>query len=378
MKIVTVVGARPQFIKAAILSDCLRQRNVREVVIHTGQHYDDNMSTVFFRELGIREPDYNLDVGSGSHGMQTARMLEGIENALLAELPDWVLIYGDTNSTLAAALAASKLNIPIAHVEAGMRSFDSEPEEINRVVADCLSSLLFAPCENARRNLLREGVRPASIFVTGDIMADASLLYADRAERRSKILQALNLPNREYILATVHRATNTADNGRLPMIVAALMDLAETIPVVLPLHPRTRQSLAWQQLLEQMEKALRVIAPVGYLDMIMLEKHARLVVTDSGGVQKESFYYGVPCVTLRERTEWTELVELGWNRLVAPFGREEIVRAARTSLQTRPTHPGTPYGRGSSGKQMADLLLVADRLIDTELDRFAAISPTQQ
>jgi UDP-GlcNAc3NAcA epimerase len=378
MKIVTVVGARPQFIKAAVLSDCLRRNTFHEVVVHTGQHYDDNMSAVFFHELGIPEPHYRLDVGSGPHGAQTARMLEGIESVLLKEAPDWVLIYGDTNSTLAGALAASKLKIPIAHVEAGMRAFDSEPEEINRVIADHLSNLLFAPCDSARSNLLREGIPSERIHITGDIMADAAVIYGEKAQKCSAILEKLGLRDKEYVLATVHREQNTSQAGRLTIILGALIDLAKSLPVVLPLHPRTRLSLARGQLLHRAEADLNLIPPVGYLDMIMLEKHARVIATDSGGVQKESFYYGVPCVTLRECTEWTELVDLGWNRLVSPLNRKEIVRTVMKSLHNQPKPAPTPYGDGFTSKKITKLLLATDLHTSIQTELLTAMHPAQQ
>lgn len=329
MKLLAVVGARPQFIKAAAVSRALRATpGVREVLVHTGQHYDDNMSRVFFEELEIPEPGYHLGVGSGTHGAQTGRMLEAIEQVLLEERPDWVLVYGDTNSTLAGALAAVKLHIPVAHVEAGLRSFNRRmPEEINRVLTDHASDLLFAPTETAVRNLRREGIPGERIHLVGDVMYDAALYYGAKAKRVSRILDRLGLEPKGYVLATVHRAENTDDPARLHAIMGGLVEVAREIPVVLPLHPRTRVALEREGMLGEVQVYLRLIPPVGYLDMVMLEQNARLIATDSGGVQKEAFFYRVPCVTMRDETEWVELVESGWNRLAPPKNAAAISKA---------------------------------------------------
>lgn len=361
MKIVTIVGARPQFIKAAAVSRSLRPiGDVREILVHTGQHYDDNMSEVFFRELGISEPDYHLGIGSGSHGMQTGRMLEAIEGVLTAEAPQVVLIYGDTNSTLAGALAAAKLNIPSAHVEAGLRSYNrSMPEETNRVVADHLADLLFAPTETARRNLLSEGIGEAAIRLVGDVMYDAALYYGSKAQEQSAILKRLGLKSRGYILATVHRAENTDDPTRLRTLFEGLMEASRDTRLVLPLHPRTRQALERDQMLSRVSDHLNLTDPVGYLDMVMLEKNARLVVTDSGGVQKEAFFYRVPCVTLRGETEWVELIELGWNRLAPPVSASSIADAVQSALQNTPAVAGSPYGDGHSAERIVRTLIQA-------------------
>jgi UDP-GlcNAc3NAcA epimerase len=339
VRIVTIIGARPQFVKAAAVSRAIRAHNaagghpIREVLVHTGQHYDHGMSQVFFDELGIPKPDYNLGIGSLPHGAQTGRMLESIEQVLQKEAPDWVLVYGDTNSTLAGALAAAKLHIPVAHVEAGLRSFNRRmPEEVNRVLTDHASDLLLAPTETAVANLLHEGLPPERIHRVGDVMYDAALYHAAQAEERSDILQRLSLTPETYVLATVHRAENTDDADRLTGIFEALCAVATELPVVLPLHPRTRGALQRAGLLAMVEQRCRVIEPVGYLDMIMLEKSARVIATDSGGVQKEAYFYSVPCVTLREETEWVETVEAGWNVLVgADEGRtaEAIVQSSR-------------------------------------------------
>ena len=326
IRILTVVGARPQFIKAAVLSRLIRSPEYRdrfqEVLVHTGQHYDDNMSEVFFREMEIPRPDVNLNVGSGSHGRMTGEMLIKLEEVLLDRKPDLVLIYGDTNSTLAGALAASKLKIPVAHVEAGLRSFwKAMPEEQNRIVADHLSDWLFCPTETARRNLEREGVTKG-VHVVGDIMLDASLHYrrqveADLAAGRTRLPQLFgdreegSAPE-DFCLVTVHRAENTDDPIRMRGIVEGLN--ATPRDVVFPVHPRTRKKMAEFGL--RCGERVRLIEPVGYLEMLELEWRCSVVVTDSGGVQKEAFFLRKPCVTLREQTEWTETVESGWNILV--------------------------------------------------------------
>lgn len=359
MKIASIVGARPQFIKAAAVSRVLRATpEVQEVLVHTGQHYDENMSEIFFRELEIPEPDYNLGIGSGSHGAQTGRMLEAIEEVLLREQPDWVLVYGDTNSTLAGALAAVKIHIPVAHVEAGLRSFNRQmPEEINRVLTDHASDLLFAPTETAVENLHREGIPENRVYLVGDVMYDAAIYYAAKAERESRVLEQLNLKPKTYILATIHRAENTDVPARLQAIFKGIAIIAQEVPVVLPLHPRTRAALTREGILEGVTGDIRLIEPVGYLDMVMLEKNARLIVTDSGGVQKEAFFYGVPCLTLREETEWVELVERGWNRLVPPWSWEAVAEGIRQALSASPGRPGQPYGDGQSACRIAEVLL---------------------
>jgi len=309
MKVLTVVGARPQFIKAAPVSAALRRCH-REFLLHTGQHYDREMSAIFFDELGVPAPDRNLGIGSGPHGEQTGRMLGAVEEVLVEQRPDWVLVYGDTNSTLAGALAAAKLHVPVAHVEAGLRSFDRRmPEEVNRVVADHLSSLCLCPTASAAAQLEREGISGA--VVTGDVMYDVFLEHTKRAPAGGAI-DRLGLEAGGFVLATLHRAENVDHPERL----AAILDgLARSgCAVVLPLHPRTRQAMARAGLAAG--PAIRVVEPVGYLDMIGLETAAAAVVTDSGGVQKEAYFAGRPCVTVRDTTEWTETVEAGWNRLV--------------------------------------------------------------
>ncbi|WP_223533376.1 non-hydrolyzing UDP-N-acetylglucosamine 2-epimerase [Pseudomonas sp. GL-RE-20] len=314
MKILTVIGARPQFIKAAVVSRAFVEHrpDVREVLVHTGQHYDANMSNVFFDELNIPHPDYNLGIGGGTHGQNTGRMIEKLEELMLSEKPDWVLVYGDTDSTLAGALAAAKLHIPVAHVEAGLRSHNRRmPEEINRVLTDHVSTLLFAPTETALQNLRTEGIADAKVQVVGDVMYDAALYYKGRA-RKPEWFDALNIALNEFVLCTIHRAENTDDPVRMRGIFDGLERAG--LPVILPLHPRTRNKL--QQMNLEPPTNIHVVEPVGYLEMVWLEANCKLVATDSGGVQKEAYFHQKPCVTLRDETEWVELVEGGFNMLV--------------------------------------------------------------
>ncbi|MBD2231231.1 non-hydrolyzing UDP-N-acetylglucosamine 2-epimerase [Phormidium tenue] len=360
LKLLTIVGARPQFIKASTVSRVVAQSPcIKEIILHTGQHYDRAMSDVFFAELAIPQPQYNLGIGSGSHGQQTGQMLAAVEQVLLQEQPDIVLVYGDTNSTLAGALAAAKLHIPIAHVEAGLRSFNrSMPEEINRVLTDHAADLLFAPTQVAVDHLLAEGITPAAIYRCGDVMYDASLYFAARAEGESTILEHLALGPKQYCLATIHRAENTDDPQRLANIFSSLTRLGQDITVVLPLHPRTRKALGKMQLLDQVQASLRIIDPVGYLDMIALERQARLILTDSGGVQKEAFFFRVPCVVLRDETEWTELIDLGCNRLVPPTTRDEMLAGILDHLRGDYFPPTLPllYGDGRAAHHIVAIL----------------------
>ena len=409
MKVVSVVGARPQFVKAAVVSRAIQAcDDISEVLVHTGQHYDDNMSRVFFDELQIPQPAYNLGIGWGSHGAQTGRMLESLERVLVEERPDMVLVYGDTNSTLAGALAAVKLHIPVAHVEAGLRSFNRRmPEEINRVLTDHAADVLFAPTEEAVGNLRREGIPDGRVVLVGDVMYDAALFYAELARKRSHVLERLGLTSKGYVLATVHRAENTDDPEKLASILQGLAQVARTLPVVLPLHPRTRAVLgigesgrvsggvsggvsgrvsgrgsggertpdqasdqasgqatapAIAQATAQTTDraiaalaALTVIEPVGYLDMLQLESNAKVIATDSGGVQKEAFFFRIPCVTLRTETEWVETVELGWNVLVRELSPAEVRRAILESTE-REGRPGEPYGDGHAAQRIAQVL----------------------
>jgi len=355
LKILTIVGARPQFIKAAAVSRVIRKDyadDIEEILVHTGQHYDENMSQVFFDELDIPSPKFNLEISGGTHGAMTGQMLGAIERVLFSVKPDWVLIYGDTNSTLAGALAAAKLQIPIAHVEAGLRSFNMRmPEEINRILADRVSSLLFCPTQNAVKNLADEGVRKG-VSLVGDVMYDVSLYYRDLAKSRSNALERLGLTAGEYVLATCHRAENTDDPIRLREIGLALADLAAKQPVVLPLHPRTAKILAELGLTAAL-KDVRIVEPLPFLDMIRLEQSARVIVTDSGGVQKEAFFYNVPCVTMRDETEWIETVEMGWNVLVGA-SRKMIVSAV--SNPHRPDIKEDVYGNGAAALKIIQTL----------------------
>lgn len=360
MQIVTIVGARPQFIKAAAVSGVLRQMaGVREWLVHTGQHYDENMSQIFFDELGIAEPDFRLGVGSLPHGAQTGRMMAALETILLDLRPDWVLVYGDTNSTLAGALSAAKLQIPVAHVEAGLRSFNRHmPEEINRLVTDRVSDLLLAPTPAAVAHLAREGIQGEHVQLVGDVMYDVALSCGERAEHESDVLHRLGLEAGDYILVTVHRAENTDDPARLGCIASALAQVAKRHAVVMPLHPRTRGALERSGLFNQAAGAMRLIEPVGYLDMVMLERHARLIATDSGGVQKEAFFHATPCVTLRDETEWIELVELGFNRLAPPRSVAHVVEQIEAALASPPpSRPEDLYGGGQAGRRIASLLV---------------------
>ena len=359
MKIVAIVGARPQFIKAAAVSRALKATpGIEEVLVHTGQHYDDNMSRVFFQELELPEPSYDLAIGSGAHGEQTGRMLEAIERVLVTEKPDWALVYGDTNSTLAGALAAAKLHVPVAHVEAGLRSFDRRmPEEVNRVLTDHASDVLFAPTATAVANLRREGFDEARIRLVGDVMYDAVLHYGKGIDGTSTILKELGLKPKSYILATVHRADNTDDPDRLRAIFDGLGKVAAEIPVVLPLHPRTRAALKRYEMADQAPRGLHLIDPVGYLDMLRLESDAKLIATDSGGVQKEAFFCRVPCVTLRNETEWTELVDTGWNRLAPPTSSEAVAAALLGAADPPGTAPADLFGGGHASEHIAQTLL---------------------
>lgn len=327
MKIVTIVGARPQFIKAVLVSKELRKKH-KEVLVHTGQHYDYELSKVFFDELGIPRPDYNLGIGSDSHAVQTARMMIAIEDVLLKEEPDWVLVYGDTNSTLAGALAAVKIHTPVAHVEAGPRMFDMNiPEEVNRVLTDHVSTLLFAPTQTSVDNLKKEGITDG-VHLTGDIMLDSFLHFSGIAERKSKILRELGLSRRKYLLATIHRAGNTDEKQNLSNIVNAFSSVTERI--VFPVHPRTEKYLKRYRLYGKLKNSsnITLIDPVGYLDSIVLTRNAKKVLTDSGGLQKEAYFAGVPCITLDETTGWVETVEDGWNITVGS-NKEAIIEAIK-------------------------------------------------
>jgi UDP-N-acetylglucosamine 2-epimerase len=349
MKVLSIVGARPEFVQAAPLTRALRPKH-QEVLVHTGQHYDYQMSQVFFQDLAIPAPDVNLGVGSGPHGRQTGEMLAGLEMVLLRERPDWVIVRGDTNSTLAGALAASKLGVPLAHVESGARSYDrSMPEEINRLVADRVADLLFCVAPSAVDNLRSEGIAKGVHYI-GDVMLDAVQSSLPLARATSRIHQRLGVKRGEYVLATVHRAANTDNPERLRGIVDGLNAVPDT--VVFPVHPRTRQALDMRGL--TLGSRVRAIEPVGYLDMLALEEGARVIATDSGGVTREAYFLGVPCVTLREETEHVETVMFGWNTLVGA----DPQRIARAIREFRPTASQPPvFGDGTAAKRIVEILV---------------------
>jgi UDP-GlcNAc3NAcA epimerase len=348
MKIITVLGARPQFIKAAAVSNKLRTKHV-EKIIHTGQHYDENMSKIFFDELKIPVPDYNLSVGSGNHGFQTGNMLMKIEEIYENEKPDLVLVYGDTNSTLAGALAASKLLIPVAHIEAGLRSFNrAMPEEQNRILTDHISELLFTPTETADNNLKNEGITKG-VYNTGDVMYDAIINFSEIANEKSRVFDTLNVKTDEFILVTIHRAENTNDINRLKNIIEALNESNERI--ILPLHPRTKKFIENYGL--KLNSNITVIEPIGYLDTIHLEKRCKKIVTDSGGVQKEAFFMGKPCITMRDETEWVETVMNGWNTIVGA----DKAKILDSIINFKPTTERIKYfGDGNASGKIVDLI----------------------
>jgi UDP-GlcNAc3NAcA epimerase len=357
MNVLTVIGARPQFVKAAPLSQAFLRAGIKERIVHTGQHYDRNMSAIFFQELEMRSPDIDLGIGSGGHGQQTGQMLIALEPVMIRERPAAVVVFGDTNSTLAGALAAAKLHIPIAHVEAGLRSFNTRmPEELNRVVADHLSSLLLVPTSAAEANLLREGIPAERIHIVGDVMYDAAMLYGDKAERTSGILGQEKLKRGAYVLVTIHRPDNVDDPVVLGTIVTALNRISENERVVFPIHPRTRASLSRYGLDKSIGVGVSTMDAIGYLDMLMLEKNARVIVTDSGGIQKEAFFFRVPCVTLRAETEWVELVAAGWNTLIPALDVDSIVKTVREASPSTATHPTAMDGDGHASDRIVNLV----------------------
>ena len=362
LRILTIVGARPQFIKAAMVSRAIIKHNrqgksphIVEEIIHTGQHYDPNMSEIFFHQMQIPEPVVNLLAGTGMHGEMTGRMLAQIEKEIVERKPNWVLVYGDTNSTLAGALAAAKLHVPVAHIEAGLRSFNKRmPEEINRILADHVSTSLFCPTHAAVQNLANESITQG-VYHVGDVMYDAALVFGEIADRESTVLSQLNVQPKRFLLATVHRAENTDDPGRLHNVMQALQKLAATETVVFPVHPRTHAKLSD---LRFPATNLRIIEPVSFLDMVQLEKNARVILTDSGGVQKEAYFHGVPCVTLRDETEWVETVDAGWNQIVGTeTGR--ILEAVRKAQRGRPI---PEYGQGNCAEKILTYFSGAPRI----------------
>jgi UDP-GlcNAc3NAcA epimerase len=350
LKIITVIGARPQFIKAATVSRQIAMRDdVEEILVHTGQHYDANMSDIFFEELQIPRPAYHLGIGGGAHGAMTGQMLAAIEEKILAEQPDIMLVYGDTNSTLAGALAAAKLHVPVAHIEAGLRSFNRRmPEEINRILTDHASDILFAPTNLAVKNLHAEGFSSEKVRMVGDVMFDAAIFYKGRARAPSWFAQS-GLAEGAFVLATIHRAENTDDPMRLAEIIKGLAH-AE-MPVLLPIHPRTRTKLA--EMDGRTPENIRIVEPVGYLEMVWLEAHAALIATDSGGVQKEAYFHEKPCVTLRDETEWVELVEGGWNRLA---GANACRIAEAIAMARIPPVRSSLYGNGDAASRILSVL----------------------
>lgn len=353
MNVLTVVGARPQFIKAAVVSRVMRSISgqVDEILVHTGQHYDQNMSDIFFKDLDIPEPAYNLGVGGGSHGQNTGRMLEGLEKLMLDEKPDWVLVYGDTDSTLAGALAAAKLHIPIAHVEAGLRSFNRRmPEEVNRVLTDHVSTILFAPTILAQKNLLNEGIKSSLIDVVGDVMLDAALFYRKNA-RKPVFFDRLSIESGKFVLCTIHRAENTDSTDRMRQILQGLA--TSDLPIVLPLHPRTKARLLDNGL--SMPSNVVVVDPVGYLEMVWLEANCTVIATDSGGVQKEAYFHEKGCVTLRDETEWVELVEGGYNRIVGCDALK--IETGLAEMRSIRFEGGQLYGDGRAGEKIVQALL---------------------
>ncbi|MEL7669215.1 UDP-N-acetylglucosamine 2-epimerase (non-hydrolyzing) [Methanobacterium sp.] len=354
MKIITVLGARPQFIKAALLSHELRREN-HEIIVHTGQHYDTEMSDIFFKEMNIPEPDYNLGVGSASHAYQTAEMMLKLEKIFVNENPDLVLVYGDTNSTLAGAITASKLNLPVAHVEAGPRMFDKTiPEEINRIITDQLSSLLFAPTPRSVDNLTNEGLNKG-IHLTGDIMLDNFKYFYKKAEKHSKILEELDLTEKNYILTTIHRARNTESIKNLKTIVKSLLKISEVEKIIFPVHPRTKKYLKKYNFYDRLNKNpnIKLINPVGYLDMLILTKNAKKIITDSGGLQKEAYFAQVPCITLDKSSAWPETVEDGWNLVI--YGTSEKI--ARSVLHFKPSSTqNKTFGHGNASVKITHLI----------------------
>ncbi|MBN2145411.1 MAG: UDP-N-acetylglucosamine 2-epimerase (non-hydrolyzing) [Candidatus Aureabacteria bacterium] len=379
IKIVTVIGNRPQFIKAALVSRqfAAMEGGVAEIAVHIHLHHDPNISGVFFEELELHPPQYDLHIGSGSHSTQTGKMLEEIEAVLMREEPDLVMIYGDTSVSLAGALAAVKLHIPVAHVEAGVRSVHLRmPEEVNRVLIDRISSFLFVPTEKEVTNLIREEFPKETIHLVGDVMHDAALYYGKKAEQNSRILKELGFKAREYVLAVIDRPKNTDDALRLKSILSGLQEVSRSIPVVLPLHPRIRTiteseeespiGLLTQKLCEsgsrqnECNKTFLLLSPVGYLDMMMLEKNARIIVTDSGEIQKEAYYYRVPCVTLMEETQWVELIESGWNQMVPPKNTAVIADAVLAGMK-RCGKECQLYGKGDAAEKIVRILTEKDR-----------------
>ncbi|MEC8043282.1 MAG: UDP-N-acetylglucosamine 2-epimerase (non-hydrolyzing) [Verrucomicrobiota bacterium] len=354
---VTIVGARPQFIKAAVVSNALREHEINELLVHTGQHFDENMSKVFFEEMGISKPHVNLGISGGTHGSMTGEMLIEVEKLIIEQKPDWVLVYGDTNSTLAGSLAASKLNIPCAHVEAGLRSDNRMmPEEINRILTDHASDLLFSPTEVANQRLLFEGIAEKKIVRTGDVMLDAALTFGKVAQERSTIIKDLALEEQPFALCTLHRAENVDRLTTFEWILEELNQVSKTINLVLPLHPRTKAKLEQFSLFKKLSSNIKLIEPVGFLDVLSLQQSSSIIITDSGGMQKEAFFQRKACVTVRTETEWVELLNGGHNRLAKPFIDKISVKVAE-ALNASLDWSVELYGDGQSSKTIAKALL---------------------
>jgi UDP-GlcNAc3NAcA epimerase len=354
-KILTIVGARPQFIKASAISRAIRDRfstDFQEIIVHTGQHYDANMSQVFFEQLDIDEPKYNLNVSGLNHGAMTGRMMEALEELMISEKPDLVLVYGDTNSTLAGAVTAAKLHIPIAHVEAGLRSFNRKmPEEINRILTDTVSSFLFCPTDVSVQNLKNEGICH-QVFNVGDVMYDVALYFAEKAKLESHILNDLGLSERQYILVTCHREENTNSLERLTSILQALAELSKSKTIIFPIHPRTLKYIQQNDLSSYLEN-VHVIEPLPYMDLIALQQSAESILTDSGGIQKEAFFYQVPCITMRDETEWVETIDLGWNQLVGANANKIIQAVMNIKMGKLEVYP---YGHGKASEMIINIL----------------------
>ena len=357
MKIITVIGARPQFIKASALSrEFKKHPQIEEILVHTGQHFDENMSDIFFREMQIPQPKYNLNINNLSHGAMTGKMLEEIEKVLLTEKPDYVMVYGDTNSTLAGALAAQKLHIKVIHVEAGLRSYEmSMPEEVNRILTDRISSLLFCPTKQAINNLKREGYNNfnCKIVLSGDVMFDNALHYAEKGKKLSPLLKAMDVKNRKYLLCTIHRAENTDNQDNLRQIIQALNTLSKEYSIILPLHPRTKKILEARKI----NTEFKTVDPLGYLDMIKLIQHSVMVLTDSGGLQKEAYFFNKFCVTLRDQTEWVELVDNGVNVLTGADNAKIIEAVRHFSGMPFPGKEGLYGDGGAAGRICRELTL---------------------
>jgi len=356
VRVISIVGARPQFIKAGIVSRELRNKCVKEIFLHTGQHYDFNMSEVFFKELNLPKPDYYLGIGSGSHGEQTGKMLIEIENVLLKEKPDIVLVYGDTNSTLAGALASAKLHIPVAHVEAGLRSFNKTmPEEINRVLTDHISNLLFAPTYIAVENLRKEGIFKG-VYNVGDVMYDVALESIKKVNEQ-EVLDKYNLKSKEFILTTIHRAENTDNKDNLFNIIEAITEIAKKgIKIIFPIHPRTKKFIEKYNIDLRVQNLL-VVEPVSYFEMLVLEKNAKVIITDSGGVQKEGYFFGTPCIIPRNETEWVELIDIGFNTLTGAKKEKIIYATLKEFYSCKEIKENNIYGDGKASRKIVDILV---------------------